>query len=338
MASSTIRRWVALTLKLAVSAALLALALSEADGVGHPAVVSGLSPTTIVSVIAIVVLQMAVISAWRLKLVMQLLGCRVSAVDAARITWFGFFIEQVGAVFVAGDVARIWLLRQANVALRTATEGPLLDRAVGLVAIVAMASLGMPQLWWSLSPGQQQIVLLAAGLAAGVLTTLAALATLLFNLGSRAARWVESLRALGTSTVWTLAQSSRPRIATVVLLAFATHSLNVVAIYLLLTAVGVKLGLATCFVFTPTVLLVSMLPASVSGWGVREGAFVLALKSFGVPSAHVLLASVLFGTCVLIASLPGAVIWLCVSRRSNSSSRNPFQGPAPVSRPIKLPW
>jgi len=103
--------------------------LLEVNTVGYSKIIYTLSPATIAAVIGIVLLQMAVISAWRLKLVMQLLGYRVSAMDAARVTWCGFFVEQIGAVLVVGDIARIWLLRRVNVTARAATEGVLLDRA-----------------------------------------------------------------------------------------------------------------------------------------------------------------------------------------------------------------
>jgi len=336
MVRSTTLQWAPLAIKIAVSAAFFGLILSQAPTVGDFANIFALSPLTVATVTSIILVQMAVISAWRLKLVMHLLGCMLSASSAVRITWSGFFVEQVGAVFVAGDVTRIWLLRQANVALRTATEGPLIDRAIGFATIAAMASLGMPRLWGILNSDQQHSVLHAAGLATGALTAVALLALLSSGLRSRAVRVFTKLRALGISTVRILLASSLPRVTAVVLLALATHSLNVIAIYLLLGAVGVKVGLAVCFVFTPTVLLASMLPVSLSGWGVREGALVLALQSFGVPPEHVLAASVLFGICVLVASLPGGLIWLAIPA-DRSSSPEDFQGSALMSEPLKLP-
>lgn len=337
MTEARMQQGMLVAVKIAISAALLALVLSEARTVGFAAINSALSPTTIATVIGIALLQMAVVSAWRLKLVMQLLGCQISAVNAALITWSGFFVEQVGGVFVAGDAARIWLLRRTNLGLITATEGPLLDRVLGLVTIVAMASLGMPRLWWNFSDGQRRGLLLSVGVAAMALTALAALAMLVVNQNLRVASWIERLRDLATSTLKLSVRSSRSRIAAVVLLAFATHCLNVIAIYLLLGTIGVNLDLVTCFAFTPTVLLVSMLPVSFSGWGVREAALILVLKNFGVSSAHALTASVLFGICVLIASLPGAVVWLLIPDRRNSFLLDRFQGPTPISRRIKLP-
>jgi len=40
-----------------------------------------------------------------------------------------------------------------------------------------------------------------------------------------------------------------------------------------------------------------MLPISIGGWGVREGAMVVALHGFGLAPQDALLPSVLFGLC-----------------------------------------
>ena len=60
----------------------------------------------------------------------------------------------------------------------------------------------------------------------------------------------------------------------------------------------------------PTVLLVSMLPISIGGWGVREGAMVVALHGFGISAEDALLPSVLFGLCAVAATLPGGILWI----------------------------
>jgi hypothetical protein len=59
-----------------------------------------------------------------------------------------------------------------------------------------------------------------------------------------------------------------------------------------------------------------MLPISVGGWGVREGAMVVALHGLGIPAEEALLPSVLFGLCAVIATLPGAIFWVSTRKPS----------------------
>jgi len=47
---------------------------------------------------------------------------------------------------------------------------------------------------------------------------------------------------------------------------------------------------------------------------VREGAMVLALRGFGIPTEEALLPSILFGLCAVTATLPGATFWILARR------------------------
>lgn len=323
-----------LILKIAVTVGLLALLFMHANVAKYLDIARGVPATTLVIVTAIVVFQMAVISAWRLKLVLASLGSSIDVVRASCITWCGFFVEQVGAVFVAGDLARMLLLRQVHSS--AAIEGPLLDRVIGLLAIAAMAAFGLPVIWQELPERQRGLALAIIAGAALVIGLLAALLIVFLRRGTKLARARAVLSMLTGSIATVFAtKDARKRIAVVVLLAFSTHCLNVIAMYLLLGAVGAKISLAASFMFTPTVMLVSMVPASISGWGVREGAFVVALQGLDIASEQVIAASVLFGLCVLAASLPGAVVWLSVTDRGAVSTKRPALGNA--LRPPAVP-
>jgi hypothetical protein len=57
-------------------------------------------------------------------------------------------------------------------------------------------------------------------------------------------------------------------------------------------------------IFIPVVTVITLVPVSVGGWGVREGALVALLGLVGVPSHTALAFSVLFGVAGILASLP----------------------------------
>jgi hypothetical protein len=308
-----IRRVAPVALKIAISAALVTFVATRVNLGEYRTILSALSPVPVAAVIAIFIFQITVISAYRLKTLLAIAGCRVPTFRACCVTWSGFFVEQIGAVFVAGDVVRIWLLRQAGVDSLAALEAPLLDRAIGLGCLVLLATFGMHPLWLGLSAGQQDILLMLLA-AMLVLMVLAVLAVARGWCGS--SKLLASLYAAIRSIFGTLARrSSHPKLAGVTLLALTTHTLNIFAMYLLLGAVDAKVSLSLCFLFTPTVLLVSIMPASISGWGIRESAMLVALHNFKIPPAEIVTASVLFGGCALVCSLPGALIWLSMPSR-----------------------
>ena len=103
---------------------------------------------------------------------------------------------------------------------------------------------------------------------------------------------------------------SMATLAIVFILAVATQLLNVLVFWMLGQSLGLPTFLQQWFIVAPTVLLVSMLPISIGGWGVREGALVVALHGFGISAEDALLPSVLFGLCAVLATLPGGILWV----------------------------
>ena len=73
---------------------------------------------------------------------------------------------------------------------------------------------------------------------------------------------------------------------------------------------GAPLPLGAVFAVVPLVLFAMVLPISVGGWGVREGAAVALLPIAALTTAQAFAASAAFGLMALLASLPGlALVW-----------------------------
>jgi len=104
------------------------------------------------------------------------------------------------------------------------------------------------------------------------------------------------------------------------ILALAIFGIIVFAfiVFWLATALHLGVRFTDCLLLVPPVLLVSMIPVSIAGWGVREGAMVVALGFIGVPPGAAFAISVLFGLIIAAASLPGVLLWLM----SGYSARN----------------
>lgn len=75
-------------------------------------------------------------------------------------------------------------------------------------------------------------------------------------------------------------------------------------------AVGAPLPVIAVVAVVPLVLLAMLVPISVGGWGVREGAAVALLPVAGVTGSEALATSVAFGVLAVVAALPGlTAIW-----------------------------
>jgi hypothetical protein len=96
-------------------------------------------------------------------------------------------------------------------------------------------------------------------------------------------------------------------------LGIGSSLLAVLLIYIIGSAIGADLRALDCLVLVPLALLVSALPISLGGWGVREGALVAAFSLVHADPAAVAATSVMFGlttplvggVAAVLALLPG---------------------------------
>jgi uncharacterized membrane protein YbhN (UPF0104 family) len=108
-----------------------------------------------------------------------------------------------------------------------------------------------------------------------------------------------------------------PRVAAAVFaLSVLMHVAVSAVVWLLATGAGARLDFLTCVVVVPMVLLMSMLPVSIAGWGVREGAMLVALGASGVEAGIALTTSIVFGVLLAMSSLPGVPAWLYERRQA----------------------
>jgi uncharacterized membrane protein YbhN (UPF0104 family) len=94
-------------------------------------------------------------------------------------------------------------------------------------------------------------------------------------------------------------------------LGIGSSLLGVLLIYIIGSAIGADLRALDCLVLVPPVLLVSALPISLGGWGVREGALVAAFSLVHADPAAVAATSVMFGlTTPLVGGIAAAIALL----------------------------
>ncbi|HEX8664648.1 MAG TPA: lysylphosphatidylglycerol synthase transmembrane domain-containing protein [Beijerinckiaceae bacterium] len=307
-----------LALKLAATVLALVLVARLVDPAAMMERVRNTNPWLFALALALMVVQVPLVGLrWRL-VVRAMSDERAVVPGPARfqqIAWIAQFFGQI-MPFVAGDGMRVVLLREAGPSLRVAFKSTLLDRGIAALALFAMA---LPAALFSR-------VLAAAGaflppvilfITAGLLGAVAMLACVdvIHRFG---ARWrivgavTETIRDMRDIL---LSRFYAPR---VVALCFAIHGISILAFWLLAQGQRLPFDLADAVAIVPLVLLVSMIPIAVGGWGLREGFVVALLGAAGIGTDGALLLSLSFGTVVLIAALPGVAI-LALSTRASGS-------------------
>ncbi|HMC51124.1 MAG TPA: lysylphosphatidylglycerol synthase domain-containing protein, partial [Acidimicrobiales bacterium] len=176
----------------------------------------------------------------------------------------------------------------------------------------------------AINPTLVSLVPASKGAVAMCIATLALLAGVLVlaahpNLGGRLASRQGWLRFMGAVHLGLNRFRHRPWAAVQVLTAGFAYQLSIVlAAFLGGHALGLHVGWTAMLAFVPVVAILQVLPITVSGLGVREGALVLFLNPLGVSTSSAIALGLLLYLMNLLVSLLGAPAFAWGGRSSRA--------------------
>lgn len=311
-------RYLLIAAKIALSAGLIYYAFSKIDLGEAWSQMRNISALAVAATLLLLFLEIAAASV-RLRGILAMMGPRCRFVQALDVVLIGAFFSQTLISFVGGDAMRIWRIVRSNVSLDLAAKSVVLDRTAGFAGLLALVLLTLPFLMQLVTDPAMRLGLLVAliGGVAGfaALAFLKHLPAALTRL--RLFHWIAELATAAMSVVRSLRG-----LAIFLGLSLIIHSLNVAIIYFLALGLAIDLTFWHCLLLVPPVMFLSTLPISVAGWGVREGAMIIALGLVGVAPAQSVALSICFGLGVLAISLPGGLLWL-IHRGDYASAPSP---------------
>ena len=287
-----------------VTVGLLVLLWQVADGRDAVAVLLGVNPWWLV--VALVALTLhTVLAAERWRLTADALGLPLGRWHALREYYLAQLVNSTVPGGVVGDAGRAVRSRE-QAGLTVAAQAVVVERFAGQVALLATMTIAVTVT--TLAPGGLEWPGWMLGLAATI--TLASLAVVGVLL---AARWLPGRvgpRMAELSRTAAIALVGRRVVLAQVALSAGTTACILIAFWASAAAVGLSLSFAAVVTLVPLILLTMLVPITISGWGLREGAAAALLPLAGATASASLAASVVFGLVGLVAVLPGLlVVW-----------------------------
>jgi uncharacterized membrane protein YbhN (UPF0104 family) len=310
------RQLVSLAVKGLVTAALLYFAVGRAnlDAVGDR--LSRLHYAWMILAVAIGLLQLTLVSI-RWRIIAERCGGMLTLPRAVRFSLIASFFNQVLPSTVGGDAIRIWLFGREGAGWKKATYSVLLDRFVGVLALALIVVATLPWSFDLIRDPMGRITLLIIGFGSvGAGLSFLALGSIP---STRLRRWgpvrylvelADTARTLLTSGATTLHLMA---------LCLVVHVLTAGIAWSCARAIAAPVGFFQVLLLVIPVILISTIPISIAGWGVRESALVLAFSYAGLAENDGLVISVLFGAAMFTIGLMGGLSWL-VSREPLSLS------------------
>jgi len=256
--------------------------------------------------LAIGLTVLGVFQAGRWYILLTNLGTVITLRRATAITLLGVFYSQALPSTIGGDVFRVWSARHNGASLGVATNSVIIDRVLGLLALLILCVLGLPSL---LVLDESSVTAYAAVSVIALGISGLFVLVLIQRLPCSWTRWliVRGLINLSGAFISTM---RRPRTAIPVIGLSLVIQLGFVTItFLIGRSLDQGASFSNYFIIIPLVLIISSLPISIAGWGVREGAMVVGLGFVGVPADLALAVSVLLGGLFVLVGFISAALW-----------------------------
>lgn len=246
-----------------------------------------------------------VVAAFRWSLIARQHQMTLQPSRAVRLTLAAQFLGQALPSTVGVDAVRSWLAMRLGLPVLGVVASVIVDRLCGLVGLSILILVGLPRLLTLTGVESNVLVALAAVLviaaaAGGVpLFLLMGRTRLRGSMERVRSTLVASAQAMtSTNGMWAIAWS------------VIIQVLVVLSVVLIAWSVELPLDLIDGFATVPAAMLVAVIPITINGWGLREGAMITAMGLAGISPAEAVVVSVLFGVILFLAALPGALAWL----------------------------
>jgi uncharacterized protein (TIRG00374 family) len=271
-----------------------------------------------------------VLYAWRWRQILAASGVEVTVGTAVQQYFIGIFLNNFFPSTVGGDMAKVYYLGRHH-GYRPIAASIVLDRllSIGLLAVLATA-----MYWIAPDPSPQFVMtraiitaiavcligglVLAARGTGGLPQRLSRFGTLAVDLAERAQRFRHDMAGA----------ARRPQIVAQSAAVVATYFIVLTAVYraFLLINTSAHPSYLTLMTAVTTASLLSNIPVSVNGLGLREQLHAILLQPLGVPREAAVAISLLIFAHLLVSSLFGLLFWLRVKTQiPNPKSQLPSE-------------
>jgi uncharacterized membrane protein YbhN (UPF0104 family) len=293
--------------KILISAALLYLALRKVNFYELASRFNVASLGWIGLAIAVMFLQIF-IGVLRWREISAECGAPLGTAQAMRYNVIGTFFNQTLPSSIGGDAVRLWLVARGGAGWRAATY-----------SVIIVASL----------PWSYALITDPHGRSALLLVDFAALAGGVGFLILGRLPWPWLKHWWGThhlhacSVIANHVIFSRERGPKIAVLSALIHVLAVVVAWCVVQSIAAPVVFGQIFQLVPPVMLITMLPISIAGWGVREATMGLAFGYAGLMTSEGVNISLLFGAVSFVVGAFGGLVWIF-------SAEKAARGAAPI--------
>lgn len=257
---------------------------------------------------------------FRWRMLMRPLMPVFSLTRLFEIYCIGLFFNLTFPTAVGGDVVKMYYAGKPSRKFAQSFAATFLDRDSGMLAMMIIACLGTVLFPMKL-PGIPVSLIVWASFAAFVALNVVIFMPILHRFLTRL---LHRIRLSGTagrvdaiSNAFQI-MGKNPRILFDSLLISFLNQMLVFAVTWV-TAIALHIGVPFFYfvVFVPIITLITMIPITLSGTGLREYAFLSLFGAIGVAPASCLALGLLSSIMVVLSAIPGGIVYIFFRNRSD---------------------
>ncbi|WP_316168889.1 MULTISPECIES: lysylphosphatidylglycerol synthase transmembrane domain-containing protein [unclassified Bradyrhizobium] len=300
------RAFLILLVRIVVSFGLLYLALR---GINFAAIQLRLSQISVgwIGIGVIIAIVQIFAGALRWQAISALCGAPLTALRAFRYNMIGAFFNQTLPSSIGGDAVRLWLIGRMGAGWRAASYSILTDRAVGFIALAVIIVASLPWSYELIGNEQGRLALVlvdAAALAAGAGFLIFGHVHFAFLKRWWPTRHLHACSVIANQVIFS--KKSGPQIS---VLSLSIHVMAVGIAWCAVRSIAASASFEQLFLLTPPIMLITMLPVSIAGWGLREATMMVAFGYAGLAPADGTVVSILYGAVYFIVGAIGGLVW-----------------------------
>jgi hypothetical protein len=273
---------------------------------------------------AIVFLFLILISVWRWKIILDARNQHFTTGYLTKVYFACWFFNNILPTSIGGDVIRIiYSIKDNNKAL--AFSATFVDRMIGFVGLFFFALCA--SLLLLISHHQTQFLLL------NIIGFLILILIILVLFSDRAHRFfsvifgrikIFRLGEIFEKIYTTVKEYRQAKIALLksFLLSLLLQADLALTWYLVGYAVGARISVIYYFLYIPIVGLITMIPVTIGGLGIRENSFVAFFTAAGLSGVQATSTSLLYLVINLIYALIGSIVFLFLKRSKVSKKES----------------
>ncbi|MCX7309722.1 MAG: lysylphosphatidylglycerol synthase transmembrane domain-containing protein [Afipia sp.] len=309
------RGFLLLAARILVSAALLYFAFRGINFAAIQTRLSGIDPLWVALAILATVFQIF-LGALRWREISMACTAPLGTAQAFRYNMIGAFFNQTLPSSIGGDAMRLWLVKQTGAGWRNATYSVLVDRAIGLIALAVIVIASLPWSYDLVANHRGRIALLlidVGAIGAGLGFLLLAHIPWKWLTTFWPTKHVHACSVIANRVIFN--RRSGPKIA---VLSLTIHVMAVVIAWCAVRSISAPAAFEQLFMLVPPIMLITMLPISIAGWGVREATMMVAFGYAGLAQTDGTIVSLIFGASSFVVGAIGGLVWILSAEKAKA--------------------